>query len=82
MIIIYYVLVFFEVMILVRALISWFPNIDRSNPTIEAALRFVFNVTEPVLKPIREMLPSSGGVDWSPMVVLIIIYVLLQIFRF
>ncbi|MBI1256289.1 MAG: YggT family protein [Chloroflexi bacterium] len=82
MIIIYYLLLFFEILIFARSLLSWFPNIDRSNPTIDAAVRFIYNVTEPVLKPIRDLLPQNSGVDFSPMVVLIIIIVLMQVFRF
>ena len=82
MIIIYYVLVIFEILIFARSLLSWFPNIDRSNPTVEMVVRFIFNVTEPILKPIRDLLPRNSGVDFSPMIVLIIIIVLMQVFRF
>ena len=82
MIIIYYVLLFFEIVIFARSLLSWFPNIDRSNPTIDAVIRFIYGVTEPILKPIRDLLPRNSGVDFSPMVVLIIIIVLMQVFRF
>ncbi len=82
MIIIYYVLVVFEILIFARSLLSWFPNLDRSNPTVDAVIRFIFAVTEPILKPIRDLLPKNSGVDFSPMVVLIIIIVLMQVFRF
>ena len=82
MIIIYYVLVIFEVLILARTLLSWFPTIDRSNPTVDQVVRFIYNVTEPVLKPIRDLLPRNTGVDFSPMIVLIIIIVLMQLLRF
>jgi YggT family protein len=81
-IIIYYVLVIFEILIFARSLLSWFPNIDRSNPTVDMVVRFIFNVTEPILKPIRDLLPRNSGVDFSPMIVLIIIIVLMQVFRF
>jgi len=81
-IIIYYVLLFFEILIFARSLLSWFPNIDRSNPTVDAVVRFIYGVTEPVLRPIRDMLPRNSGVDFSPMIVLIIIIVLMQLLRF
>jgi YggT family protein len=81
-IIIYYVLVIFEILIFARSLLSWFPSIDRSNPTVDAVIRFIYAVTEPVLKPIRDLLPRNSGVDFSPMIVLIIIIVLMQVFRF
>jgi YggT family protein len=81
-IIIYYVLLVFEILIFARSLLSWFPNIDRSNPTVDMVIRFIYNATEPILKPIRDLLPRNSGVDFSPMVVLIIIIVLMQVFRF
>ena len=79
MIIIYYLLVFLEVLILARSLLSWFPNIDRSNPTVDAVVRFIYNVTEPILRPIREMMPRGSAVDFSPLIVLLIIWVLMQV---
>ena len=36
----------------------------------------VISITEPVLAPIRRMLPNMGGLDFSPMVVLIILFVI------
>lgn len=75
MIIIYYLLVFFELILLARVLLSWFPNVDRSNPLIQ----LVFDVTEPVLRPIRDLLPQGMMFDLSPLIVFLIINVLLQI---
>lgn len=37
---------------------------------------FVIQLTEPVLAPIRRMLPNMGGLDFSPMVVLIILLII------
>lgn len=75
MIIIYYLLVIVQLLILARALLSWFPTIDRSNPIV----RFIFQVTEPILEPIRRLLPQGSMVDFSPLIVLLIIWVLMQI---
>jgi YggT family protein len=77
-IIIYYILTIFQLILLARSLISWFPNIDRSNPII----RLLYDVTEPVLRPVRQFLPQNYGIDFSPLVVFLIITVLLQIIRF
>jgi YggT family protein len=49
--------------------------VDRSNPLIQ----FVFDVTEPVLRPIRDLLPQGMMLDLSPLIVFLIINVLLQI---
>ena len=39
-------------------------------------LRFVYQATEPLLAPIRRLLPSQGGLDFSPMILLFGIYLL------
>lgn len=75
MIIIYYLLVFFEIVLLARVLLSWFPQIDRSNPII----RFIYQITEPILKPIRDLLPQTGGIDFSPLIVFLLITVLMRL---
>ena len=55
------------IIIVVRAIISWFP-INRYNPFIIA----LYNITEPVLKPIRRLIPISG-IDFSPLIVILIL---------
>ena len=45
----------YQLVLLARVLLSWFPDIDRSNPII----RFLFDVTEPVLEPVRRRLPRG-----------------------
>jgi YggT family protein len=58
--------------IIARALLSWV-NPDPYNPIV----RFLYRVTEPVLRPIRYRLPTVAmGLDLSPMVVLLAIYFL------
>ena len=58
--------------IIARAIISWVSP-DPYNPIV----RFLYRVTEPALRPIRNLLPMQGiGLDLSPMILLLIIYVL------
>jgi len=58
--------------IIARAIVSWVSP-DPYNPVV----RFLYRVTEPVLRPIRQRLPTyQMGIDLSPMVVLLIIYFL------
>lgn len=58
--------------IIARAILSWV-NPDPFNPIV----RFLYRVTEPVLRPIRHRLPAfSMGIDLSPMIVILAIYVL------
>lgn len=66
------VLVAYMWIIIARAVISWV-NPDPSNPVV----RFLYRVTEPVLRPIRNRLPTfQMGLDLSPLVVLLAIYLL------
>jgi YggT family protein len=67
----------FELALLARIILSWFPNVDRSNPIIQ----FLFDITEPVLRPIRDMLPAGGMFDFSPLIVFLVIQVLTTVLR-
>jgi YggT family protein len=58
--------------IIARALISWV-NPDPGNPIV----RFLYNATEPLLYRVRRTVPAfAGGIDFSPLIVLIAIYFL------
>ncbi len=58
--------------IIARALLSWVSP-DPYNPIV----RFLYRVTEPVLRPIRDRLPlMTMGIDFSPMIVIVAIYFL------
>jgi YggT family protein len=56
-------------LILVRVALSWFPGIDPWNPLVRA-LRAV---VDPVLLPFRRLLPTFGGIDFSPIVAIIVL---------
>ena len=69
---VYLVLQAYFWIIIARAVLSWV-NPDPFNPIV----RFLYRVTEPVLRPIRRRLPTwQMGLDLSPMVVLLAIYFL------
>ncbi|MDH5543905.1 MAG: YggT family protein [Nitrospinota bacterium] len=55
-------------LIIIRALISWVSP-DPYNPIV----RFLVSATEPILRPIQQMLPPMGGLDLSPIVAIFII---------
>jgi len=58
--------------IIARAILSWV-NPDPYNPLV----RFLHRVTEPVLRPVRERLPTHQlGIDFSPMIVILVLYFL------
>ena len=55
--------------VLARIIMSWLPEVDYYNPMV----RFVYKVTEPVLAPFRQLLPAIGGIDFSPIVVFLVL---------
>jgi YggT family protein len=55
--------------IFVRVILSWIPNARLPFGLGE----FVWNVSEPILGPIRRAIPFFGGIDFSPFVALIVI---------
>jgi YggT family protein len=58
--------------IIIRALLSWFPNVDPRNPLVE----FIITITEPILAPIRAVMPRMGMIDFTPMIAIIVLQVI------
>ena len=59
------------------AVLSWliaFNVINTRNQFVSTVWDALYRVTEPVLRPIRERLPNLGGLDISPIILLLIIY--------
>lgn len=54
---------------------SWIPNVDRSNPIVQV----LYQITEPVLEPVRRAMPRLGMIDISPIIVFIGLHILRQI---
>lgn len=66
-IILHYVLNFYMWIVIARAILSWV-NPDPYNPIV----RFIHNVTEPVLYRIRSKIPVNfGGIDFSPIIIIL-----------
>ncbi|MGC8633490.1 MAG: YggT family protein [Candidatus Limnocylindrales bacterium] len=64
------------VLILGRVLMSWV------DPRYDSSLgRFLFETTEPILAPIRRALPSTGMIDFSPIVAFLLLSVLAAAFH-
>ena len=59
------------VLIIVRVILSFLSN-DSYHPLVP----LVFQLTEPILKPVRKRMPALGGLDLSPMIVLLAIFLL------
>jgi YggT family protein len=56
-------------LIVVRAILSWIPTADYGHPII----RFIVRVTDPVLEPVRRLLPPLGGLDLSPIIAILLL---------
>jgi YggT family protein len=75
------ILTLFTIAIFVRVVLSFILPLmgGRPHPVVVTINTLVNQVTEPVLGPIRRTLPSFGGFDFSPMVVLIILIVIRRV---
>jgi YggT family protein len=60
--------------IIIRALMSWF-NPSTENPIVH----FVIEITEPVLAPLRRIVPRIGMMDITPIVAILLMNVILQV---
>jgi YggT family protein len=65
--IIYYVLL---LLFLARMIVS-FARIDPYDPTWGRIANGIYRVTEPIMEPVRRILPPQGGLDLSPLIILI-----------
>jgi YggT family protein len=63
------------VLIFGRVLVSWVDPMGRN-----AASAFIIQTTEPILAPVRRLLPRTGMIDLSPTIVLLILFALLRAF--
>ena len=64
-------------MVIGRILLSWV------NPSFDGPVgRFLFETTEPLIAPIRRVLPKSGMFDWAPLLLLLGLGVLLRLALF
>ncbi|MGH2416926.1 MAG: YggT family protein [Candidatus Limnocylindria bacterium] len=62
------------ILLIARVVLSW------TNPAGGGGLTaFVYQVTEPILAPIRRLLPPTAGVDWSPLIAMLILGVILRL---
>jgi YggT family protein len=62
--------------IIISAILSWlvaFDVINLRNPFVYNVARFLDAVTRPILRPVQKIIPAIGGVDISPIIVLLII---------
>ena len=63
--------------LIAQAILSWliaFNIINTYNNIVSLIGTFLYKVTEPLLKPIRKFLPDFGGIDISPIILIILLF--------
>jgi YggT family protein len=61
-------------LLIARVVLSW------TNPMGGGGLTaFIYQATEPILAPIRRILPPTSGVDWSPLIAMLLLGVILRV---
>jgi YggT family protein len=64
-------------LLIAAAVLSWlvaFNVVNTRNDFVRAMLDFLYRITEPALRPIRSILPNLGGIDISPIILILIIF--------
>ncbi len=78
-----YFLQIYYYILFARIILSWFQGSFYGNPTLAGIYRALYGLTEPVLAPLRRVLPvvrmGMGYLDLSPLVLLFLLWVLRQL---
>ena len=77
-----YLLTLYVYVLIASAVLSWliaFNVVNTRNPIVHSVGDFLYRVTEPLLRPIRNMLPNLGGIDVSPVILIIALLFLRQL---
>lgn len=75
----YFILDILWVIVIVSAIFSWlyaFNVINSSNQFVNQIGTMLYQITEPMYRPIRRFMPNLNGIDLSPIIVLVIIFFL------
>ena len=68
-------------LLIASAVLSWliaFNVVNTRNPLVANIGEFLYRITEPALRPIRSFLPNFGGIDISPIILLLILFFIRQ----
>jgi YggT family protein len=64
-------------LLIAAAILSWlvaFNVVNTRNQFVASIGEFLYRITEPALRPIRSILPNLGGIDISPVILILIIF--------
>ena len=65
---------FLTIAVIIRALMSWFPQ-ARNNQFG----RVVFQITDPLIEPVRRIMPRTGSIDFSTLIVIVVLRIMITI---
>jgi len=74
---VYYLLQLYVYVLIAGAVLSWliaFNVVNTRSPFVNMVGTLLYQLTEPVLRPVRRVLPAMSGLDLSPIVVILIIF--------
>jgi YggT family protein len=69
-------------LLIAAAVLSWliaFNVVNTRNQFVHSVGEFLYRITEPALRPIRNMMPNLGGIDISPVILILIIFLIERI---
>ena len=72
-------------LLIASAILSWliaFNVVNTRNQFVAAVAEFLYRITEPVLAPIRNMMPNFGGLDISPIIVILVIMLIERVITY
>ncbi len=64
------------VLLIAQVILSWliyFNVVNTRHPFVNAVGRFLHQITEPLLRPIKRIVPSLGGIDISPLILILLL---------
>jgi YggT family protein len=75
--VIYYAIDVYIWLLIGMAILSWliaFDVLNRRNTVVANIANFLYRITEPPLRPLRRIIPSFGGVDVTPVILILILF--------
>jgi YggT family protein len=72
-------------LLIAAAILSWliaFNVVNTRNQLVSAIAEFLYRITEPLLAPIRSFMPNLGGLDISPIILILIIYFIERVIQY
>ena len=72
-------------LLIASAILSWliaFNVVNTRNQLVAAVADFLYRITEPVLRPIRNLLPNLGGLDISPIILILLIMLIQRVISY